>query len=182
MAQYIDKAAIMAEIERLDNYWHLSKGTGGQAFIERLLSFINTLEVKEVDLEQEIEDYAYQLPHSAAGTWGKGISVKAPLARKYGVVHSWCFDDVSIIARHFYELGLNTKDIKWKPYTEIPTEHWENNSSISPLYLVKCGSVNGNPILGYAHYSYVSNSWMDCVHATERGIWKVLEWTDEKNI
>ena len=48
--QYINKANVIAEIERLDNFWHLSKNAGGQAFVERLLSFLDTLEVKEVDL------------------------------------------------------------------------------------------------------------------------------------
>lgn len=51
----IDKDAIVAEIERLDNFWHLSKNAGGQAFVERLLSFLDTLEVKEVDLEKEFD-------------------------------------------------------------------------------------------------------------------------------
>ena len=193
MAQYIDKDALVAAIRnRIDSY----KGDGIisigvlKQHCEDFIYSLDTLEVKEVDLEKEIEDYAYQLPHSATGIWGKGISVKAPLARKYGVVHSWDFDDVSIIAHHFFELGMKLKniqpenviEIKWKPCTEIPTEHWENNPAISPLYLVKCGSVNGNPILGYAHYSYVSNSWMECFHATEDGVWNVLEWTDKRDI
>ena len=29
-------------------------------------------------------------------------------------------------------------DFEWKPITEIPTEHWEKNDAISPLYLVRC--------------------------------------------
>ena len=53
--QYINKANVIAEIERLDNFWHLSKNAGGQAFVERLLSFLDTLEVKEVDLEKEFD-------------------------------------------------------------------------------------------------------------------------------
>ena len=40
------KDKIIAEIERLDEFWHLSKSAGGQAFIKSLLSFINSLEVK----------------------------------------------------------------------------------------------------------------------------------------
>lgn len=83
MKQYIDKAAIIAEIERLDNFWHLSKNAGGQAFVERLLSFLDTLEVKEVDLEKEFdkccEDYIFD--------------------------DEW---DV-YIAKHFFELGLKIK-------------------------------------------------------------------------
>ena len=55
-----------------------------------------------------------------------------------------------------------------------------DNYAISPRYLVKCGSINGLSILGYSNYSYVTNTWMDCVHATEPGIWKVFKWTDIK--
>ena len=74
----------------------------------------------------------------------------------------------------------NKVEFEWKPASEIPTEHWENNYAISPKYLVKCGSVNGLSILGYASYSYATNSWVDCFQATETGIWKVIEWTDVK--
>lgn len=51
MTQYIDKSVVVAEIERLDNFWHLSKNADGQAFVEKLLSFLDTLEVKDVDSE-----------------------------------------------------------------------------------------------------------------------------------
>jgi hypothetical protein len=123
------------------------------------IDWLKSLEVKEVDLLKEIANQ-YESNYEDYLT----------------------YEEFADIAKHFFKLGIKLKKIKWKPITEIPTEHWENNPAISPLYLVKCGSVNGNPILGYANYSYVSNSWMDCFHATEDGIWKVLEWTDEKNI
>lgn len=193
MTQYINKAAVE---KILRNLWKTNDENNSDRHIyynkalQKVQCELDTLEVKEVDLEKEIEDYIYQLPHSATGACANGINVKDTLARKYGVVHAWHFEDVYTIARHFYELGMKSKNtqsenvtkIKWKPCTEIPTEHWENNPAISPLYLVKCGSVNGNPILGYTHYSYASNSWMECFHATERGMWNVLEWTDERNI
>ena len=54
----IDKDAVVAEIERLDNYWHLSKNASGQAFVESLFSFFNTLEVKEVDLIDRKTDWS----------------------------------------------------------------------------------------------------------------------------
>jgi hypothetical protein len=175
MAQYIDKAAAVAEIdeiiadetesikcfERSRNVCEVTRSNARISVLTHLRSLFDTLEVKEVDLEDEIDKYV-----NTSENQGN------PELR----------EELSKCARYFYELGLNTKNIKWKPITEIPTEHWENNPAISPLYLVKCGSINGNPILGYTHYSYVSNSWMDCFHATEDGIWKVLEWTDEKNI
>lgn len=71
--------------------------------------------------------------------------------------------------------------IQWKSIIEIPTEHWANNHAISPKYLVKCGYDNeGNPILGYSNYSFVTNKWIDCFNATEDGIHEVIEWTDVK--
>lgn len=57
MAQYIDKSAVVAEIERRlkaqnkdrdFNYLQIKE-------LEALLSFIDTFEVKEVDLNREIE-------------------------------------------------------------------------------------------------------------------------------
>lgn len=48
----IDKDKIVAKTEELDEFWHLSKSAGGQAFIENLLSFLDTLEVKEVANEK----------------------------------------------------------------------------------------------------------------------------------
>lgn len=71
-------------------------------------------------------------------------------------------------------------EFNWKSIDEVPTLHWANNYAISPLYLVKCGEKNGVSILGYSHYSFATNSWMDCFHATEPGVHKVTEWTDIK--
>ena len=92
MKEYIDKAAVKAEIERQmqeyqstgDDYWF--------PVIENqknILSFLNTLEVKEVgepsnDLEEEIE------------------LVKGD----YEQVNVAWNNDFDFIARHFYELGL----------------------------------------------------------------------------
>jgi hypothetical protein len=46
---------------------------------------------------------------------------------------------------------------------------------------VKCGyNKNGLAIIGYANYSYATNSWMKCYRATEEGIFDVEEWTDVK--
>lgn len=71
-------------------------------------------------------------------------------------------------------------EFHWKPATEIPTEHWERNHAISPLYLVKCGIKNGVSVVGYTRYSFVGKCWMDCYNATEEGLWKVQAWTDVK--
>ena len=72
-------------------------------------------------------------------------------------------------------------DFEWKPITEIPTEHWDKNDAISPLYLVRCGEKDGVSILGYSHYSFATKQWMDCYDTTDYGsIHKVTEWTDIK--
>lgn len=57
MKHFIDKDALVAEIERLDDFYHLSKSNGGEAFIESLRSFLGTLEVKEVDLKKETQQH-----------------------------------------------------------------------------------------------------------------------------
>lgn len=61
MAQYIDKDALIAEIERrIQESLDAGGATRGVYLSERMredsyiLSFIDTLEVKEVDLEEEI--------------------------------------------------------------------------------------------------------------------------------
>ena len=53
MTQYIDKDALVAKIEELDNFWHLSKSASGLTFVEKLLSSLDTLEVKEEILNKE---------------------------------------------------------------------------------------------------------------------------------
>lgn len=73
-------------------------------------------------------------------------------------------------------------EITWKPISEIPTEHWDRNTAISPRYLVKCEgeTKDGLPIIGYSNYSFALNRWMECWNATEKGIWNVIAWSDIK--
>ena len=70
MKQYIDKSAVVAEIERLYKKWEM-----GNYVYEKLISFLDTLEVKEVgdnslekfkslqhitkDLHKTLEDWGY---------------------------------------------------------------------------------------------------------------------------
>lgn len=78
---------------------------------------------------------------------------------------------------------MKTIEFSWKSITEIPTEHWDKNDAISPLYLVRCGEKDGLSILGYSHYSFVTNRWLDCYSTTDTdydSIHKVTEWTDIK--
>ena len=93
MAQYINKSALVAVIKKriktLDEI--LSKRPISWPTLEKLieenkkvLSFLNTLEVKEVDLEKE--------------------------CAKYFEENDLCVhDDYIKFARHFFELGLKTQ-------------------------------------------------------------------------
>lgn len=100
MAQYIDKDALVAEIKRRRKLVSDPILSGNDLMIgERnayfnLLSFIDTLEVKEVDLEkhlkEDIDDVLFDL---------NGVAVK-------GATHYLTVEDVKYIAKHFYSLGM----------------------------------------------------------------------------
>lgn len=83
---------------------------------------------------------------------------------------------------------MSTRDIiqiEWKSIEEIPTEHWENNYAISPLYLVHCGYRDGLAVLGYTNYSFATKSWIPCYSTTARGnykncTWPPVKWTEIK--
>ena len=84
MVQYIDKSALVAEIEKRRSKNSKNKLNFAAAFEDNyLLSFLDTLEVKEVDIKKEIDIYSNALP-----------------CRR---------DDIEIIAKHFFELGLSYK-------------------------------------------------------------------------
>lgn len=96
MEQYIDKSALTAEIERRRNYYENIQmikpvyESNIEDFNE-LLSFLNTLEVKEVDLEKEI-DFAMPSRYCWSGD-GKAVYSK---------------EQMRIFAKHFFELGLRS--------------------------------------------------------------------------
>ena len=91
MKQYIDKSEVVAEIEKLrgNPYYMMA--------IKDVLLILDSLEVKEVDLEkhlkEDIEDVYFDL---------NGVAVK-------GATYYLTVEDVKEIAKHFYELGLKTK-------------------------------------------------------------------------
>ena len=98
MAQYINKDDLVAEIKELirANELYLSKPetdeikfqkTGAYSVLNDLLHSIDTLEVKEVDLEKEIEF-------------------------EYNPVDGLSFEEFARIAKHFYSLGLAQKGEK----------------------------------------------------------------------
>lgn len=105
MKQYIDKAALVAEIEKLKEEYALCPTRnnyedglkeGRLIGYKDVLNKINTLEVKEIDLEKELknlDDTLFDLD---------GVAVKG--ATSYLTV-----EDVKDIAKHFFELGLKTR-------------------------------------------------------------------------
>ena len=94
MTRYIDKAAIVAEIERRRKLVSDPILSGNDLMIgERnalfdLLSLLDTLEVKEMDLEKEYKDFVEEDP--VYNKLVNGIVGKA-------------------IAKHFFELGLKAQ-------------------------------------------------------------------------
>ena len=90
MAHLINKSALVAEIERLKNA-DLSHLSGEQVNIylntlDLVETAICTLEVKDVNLEKEIQMFSMELAMKENnGDWEK---------------------DIAVTARHFFELGL----------------------------------------------------------------------------
>ena len=87
MAQYIDKDKVVAEIERrIEGISNVSTffALGRKLELANILSFLNTLEAKEVDLDFEKELY-----------------------KAFGQVKDFTLG--MHIARHFFELGLKTQ-------------------------------------------------------------------------
>lgn len=95
MTQYIDKAAVVAEIERRlsllkENEGVLSMLAGGMFVNEfkDILSFLDSLEVKEVDINKEISQFIDANFEKA--TIGHKLSLRR-------------------VAKHFFELGLKAQ-------------------------------------------------------------------------
>lgn len=103
----IDKYALVAEIEnriketqfmqpKFDQFW-----AGQISAFKGILKILDTLEVKEVDLETNIQDYIDS--HFTEGCDGGMIS---DWYKVLGGVH---YKDLKEIARHFFELGLKAQ-------------------------------------------------------------------------
>jgi hypothetical protein len=101
MEQYIPKSVVLAEIERiksiLGNPFCLND-TAKASWVARkdvcedLLSFIDSTEVKEVDLKKEIDDFM-------AKEW-EGIEEEDE------PFYSMIKNDLTSVAKHFFELGM----------------------------------------------------------------------------
>ena len=84
MEQYISKNALVAEIEKLKAYLQIPNAQLEAIQVcDNVISVINTLEMKEVDLEKEIDKIYDAIP-------GKR-------------------EDIEYVANHFYELGLKAQ-------------------------------------------------------------------------
>ena len=101
MANLINKDALVAEIEKLikkndayDKPSHIA-----DVCYNEILSFLNTLEVKEVDLEKEIDDYT----NSNFSECYDGVLLSDASSMELTLL------DVAPMARYFFELGLNAK-------------------------------------------------------------------------
>lgn len=61
MKQYIDKDIIKAEIERRKEFWYSKRALAPAPYAEteckKILSFIDTLDVKEVDITSMADEY-----------------------------------------------------------------------------------------------------------------------------
>ena len=93
MVKYIYKYVLVAEIERLLKCGKLYKSEDVEtrnSVLEFILSFINTLEVKEVDLDEEI---TIAMPHRYSWS-GDGSTML------------YTEEQMKDFAKHFFELGL----------------------------------------------------------------------------
>jgi hypothetical protein len=88
MAQYIDKSAVVAEIENLKCTTFTNFDEGVNCAVQTLLEIIDTLEVKEVDLEKSISDWLFEgLPNDDE-----------------------LIDYIKETAKHFFELGIQVSN------------------------------------------------------------------------
>ena len=90
MVHFIDKDALVAEIERRKEFYETIEKLhpvyeSNIKDCDDVLSFINTLEVKEVDLKEEVERFAKECGYKSAAT----IDFQ--------------------FAKHFFELGLKAQ-------------------------------------------------------------------------
>lgn len=107
--ELIDKDKLVKEIGRvldklsntsIENNREFAAVIGAQHYeLISLVQYINTLEVKEVDLEkhlkEDIDDVLFDL---------NGVAVK-------GATHYLTVEDVKDIAKHFYSLGMAASNV-----------------------------------------------------------------------
>ena len=93
MTHLIDKTALVAKIERLVN--NQDSALDYEAALEDVRNFLDTIEVKEVDLEKEIKEV--QRDYKTIEEYeGYPCTIYA--------------SDIEWIARHFFELGMQVSN------------------------------------------------------------------------
>ena len=101
MTQYIDKAAVVAEIEkRINEIDEIGTYLSPKGVLTNLLCHINTLEVKEVDLEKELEN----LIEKEKAFVTDNREVKYYNGDSFNHIY-----ELEFIAKHFFELGLRAQ-------------------------------------------------------------------------
>lgn len=104
----IDKSALVAELKkRIRDYWSDSENTMGiyPYALEEVIKYVDTLEVKEVDLKKEL-DYNDYL----------NFFIEHP---NYNNI-DWGFDECWVFAKHFFELGLKASNpLTWEDIKAI---------------------------------------------------------------
>ena len=102
MEQYISKSALVAEIERRKEEYEEDYQKYGRPYhsvvrdeMENILSFIDTLEVKDVDLEEEMDK-----------EWNRCEPIDEGMGLEIASIEHEQFDN---IAKHFFEFGLNNR-------------------------------------------------------------------------
>ena len=107
MTQYISKSALVAEIEKRikereeeeKKGWAYSRVKIVEC--EHILSFIDTLEVKEIDLEKEIEN----LLEKEKAFVTDNREVKYYNGDSFNHIY-----ELEFIAKHFFELGMSASN------------------------------------------------------------------------
>ena len=95
MKQYIDKSALVTEIERrIKEIEEIGICLSPKGMLTNLLCYINTLEVKETDLENEFFNWYHKEKNR---DYNASI-----LYERYGIISKK-------LAKHFYELGLKAQ-------------------------------------------------------------------------
>ena len=82
MKQYIDKSALAAEIENLRKHYIEREDfdIGWNMALDKILSFLDTLEVKEVDIAEMADEYCDALMEEAAVWMDEGTMCHCRLA------------------------------------------------------------------------------------------------------
>lgn len=120
MAQFIDKSAVVAEIQRRIDLLKSNQNPGGPVFCfaretvieeyKNILSFLDTLEMKEVDLVKEYDNNFSNDP-----VYSKLVNRNAGIG----------------IARYFFNLGLKTQKSESKKESETNCPNFDEAQGTS---------------------------------------------------